>query len=117
MTSSRQIGNRNENIVAAYLEDGYGYYCYPSRGSRGIDLVCLSPEEGLPHLMIEVGTRSKSVVAAFDKMYRASLFPGSVPMVVRKIIENGRIALRWHAQSGVRGHYNFEDALAEARSL
>jgi hypothetical protein len=119
MTSSRQQGNRTENLVAKYLEDEYGYYCYPSRGSRGIDLVCLANPFGIarPHLMIEVGTESKSVKAAFAKISETTLFPGSIPLVVRKIVKNRRISLRWHSQAGVRGHENFWDALVEARTL
>ncbi len=102
--------------MAKHLEDTYGYFCYPSRGSRGIDLVCLNPYD-YPHLMIEVGTKSKSVRLAFSKLREAALFPGSYPLVVRKTKKAGRVVLRWHATDGKHGHNSFIAALEEARSL
>lgn len=116
--STRQQGNRTENLVANYLTENYGYYCYPSRGSRGLDLICLCPDNlHLPHLGLEIGTESKSVKAAFAKMCAARRFPGMLFMVVRKIKKNGRVKLRWHVTSGAWGHDSFESALEEARKL
>jgi len=109
----------SENAVAKILERDYHYHCYPSRGSRGIDLICLAPPDSLlPHLGLEVGTKSKSVRAAFAKMAEARRYPGMIFMVVRKLILSNRIVFKWHPRAGFKsGYFDFEKALEEARSL
>lgn len=104
--------------MAALLEESYGYWCQASRGSRGIDVTGLAaPDSFLPHVAIEAGTRSKSVKQAFAKLRQAKLYPGMIPLVVRKVKKKNRIHLRWHATDGKWGHDSFEKALEEARSL
>lgn len=103
--------------MVKFLEEQFDYHCYPSRGSRGIDLVCLSTMPNLPHLGIEVGGASKSCKEAFGKMALVPHPPGMYLLVVREIKVKGRNHLRWHAQPEVDGHDLFELALAEARSL
>ena len=116
--STRQQGNRIENVVAKILEEEHGYYCYASRGSRGIDLIALHPGDSLPHLGVEVGTESKSVRSAFRKLNEgAKRYPGMYFLVVRRCKRGARNIFRWHATAGKWGHDTFEDALAEARAL
>jgi hypothetical protein len=117
MSSTRSKGNRVENFVAAHLE-GLNYFCYPSRGSRGIDLICLAPpDSNLPHLGIEVGTEAKSVRAAFAKMRAATQFPGMIMLVARRIVIRRKSKIRWHADSGRWGTDSFMEAIEKARAL
>ena len=105
--STRQVGNARENRVIAFLE-ALGYYCYPSRGSRGIDIVALStPEMDLPYLGIEAGGRSKSVRLAFSKLADARVYPGMRLLVVREVKVRNRNTLRWHWAAGCRGSDSF----------
>jgi hypothetical protein len=113
--STRQIGNRTENLAVYFLEEKYGYFCYPSRGSRGIDVVCLSTTT-LPHLLLEVGTKNKRARGAFAKMSEQPNFPGASLLVVRKVKVKGRNVLRWHVPGVVRGFDEFTAAI-EARPL
>lgn len=114
--SARQLGNKTENLAVAFLESGHGYFCYPSRGSRGIDVVCLSTTE-LPHLLLEVGTKNKRARGAFAKMQSQPNFPGAHLLVVRKVKVKGRNCLRWHVSGIVRGLDDFAAAIAALRSL
>jgi len=115
--STRQRGNKRENVVMRHLED-LGYFCYASRGSRGIDIIALSPKDQiLPHLGIEAGGRSKSVKEAFAKMRASANFPGMLLLVVREVKVKNRNRLRWHATDGVHGHDSFESALEAAGDL
>lgn len=122
MSSSRQIGNGHENSVCKYLETEYGYYTYPSRGSRGIDVICLRDNwdcfANLPYLGLEIGTESKSVTAAFKKIRSQPQYPGMAMMVVRRIKgKNGRYFLRWHIDDGVKGHDDFMEAIEAWREI
>jgi hypothetical protein len=112
--STRQQGNVTENLAIKYLEDKHGYFCYPSRGSRGIDVVGLSTTN-LPHLLLEVGTKNKRAKGAFAKMEGSPNFPGAFLLVVRKVKVKGRNLLRWHVPGIHRGLDDFEAAVAKAR--
>ena len=114
--STRQQGNVTENRAIAYLETEHGYFCYPSRGSRGIDVVALSTTD-LPHLLLEVGTKNKRARGAFAKMNASPNFPGAFLLVVRKVKVRNRIRLRWHVPGIVRGLDDFLGAIAESRNL
>lgn len=114
--STRQQGNVTENLAIAYLESEHGYFCYPSRGSRGIDVVALSTTN-LPHLLLEIGTKNKRARGAFAKMQASPNFPGAFLFVVRKIKIKNRNRLRWHVPGVTRGIDNFLDAIAEAKTL
>jgi|SRR5580693_6549069 hypothetical protein len=114
--STRQAGNATENLAIAYLEEKHGYFCYPSRGSRGVDVVALSTTE-LPHLLLEVGTKNKRARGAFAKMEAQPNFPGAFLLVVRKIKVKGRNLLRWHVPGIVRGLDDFTAAIAAVRSV
>ena len=115
MRNTRAAGNRRENRVVKHLE-ALGYFCYPSRGSRGIDLIAIAPGTlHLPHLGREVGGEKKSVREAFGKMRLLPQCPGMVLLVVREIKTNGRNHFRWHAAAEVRGHDSFEGAVDAAR--
>lgn len=117
--SSRQKGGARENRVADLLETAHKYSCYPSRGSRGLDLVCIAGPPPLPHLGIEVGGASKRIGAAFRKMRETAQCPGMLLLVVRELKRSGRRYLRWYAsEDGKRGgHAAVLDAIAEAREL
>lgn len=115
--STRQTGNKRENRVAAELEV-IGYFCYPSRGSRGIDVVAIAPkDEPLPHLGIEIGGPGKRIATAFAKMRACPQCPGMVLLVALETLRNRKRSLRWYAsEDGKRGGYeSVRDAIAAAR--
>jgi len=114
MSSTRQRGNLTENLAIAFLEDNHSYFCYPSRGSRGVDVVALSTTE-LPHLLLEVGTKNKRARGAFAKMEAQPNFPGAFLLVVRKVKVKGRNVLRWHIPGLHRGLDDFSAAISAAR--
>ena len=116
--STRQVGNRYENDAAAELE-AIGYFCYPSRGSRGIDLIALATDEmALPHLGLEVGGSGKRLGVAFAKMRENAQFPGMLLLVALSLMKKRRRVLRWYAREDHRGgHHSVIDAIAEARTL
>lgn len=118
--STRQVGNKRENRVTAILE-AIGYFCYPSRGSRGIDVVAIAPKDEslLPHLGVEIGGSGKRIATAFGKMRACPQCPGMVLLVVLETLRNRRRSLRWYAsEDGKRGgHDNPLDAVDEARRL
>lgn len=85
-----------ENKVVAILEQ-HGYVCFPSRGSRGIDLICINTEDRhAPHLAIEVGGPSKAIAASFESLNEAKKPLGTVSLVVRELKRKGRCFFRWH---------------------
>ncbi len=107
--SSRQAGNVRESRCAALLE-AYGYFCFISRGSRGIDLLAIHDHR--PHLAIEVGGRSKVLSEAFAALYAARKPAGTRCLVVRWVKPRGKRAhFRWHFSADPR---DFCDDLADA---
>lgn len=102
-------------MVIALLEER-GYFCYPSRGSRGIDVIALAPKDtSMPHIGLEVGTKNKSAKKAFEKMRSEPNFPGMVLLVVRKRLKKNRISFRWHSAGG-RGFDTLEAALESLKA-
>jgi hypothetical protein len=67
------------------------------------DLIALAPTESTsPHLIIEVGGRSKSVARSLVEMLQYPLPPGFVPVVVRLVDARTRRqgqGWRWHLSS------------------
>ena len=117
--STRQTGNARENRVASVLE-AEGYSCYPSRGSRGIDVVAIAPkDQPLPHLGIEIGGMGKRLGVAFAKMRASAQCPGMVLLVVLETLRKRRRSLRWYASADGKhgGHERVHDAIEEARTL
>jgi hypothetical protein len=110
--NTRQQGNRLENTVSAFLAQR-GYFCYPSRGSRGIDIIALHDTES--HLGLEVGTTHKRAASAFEKMLACPRPAGMVCLVVRKTKRKNRVVLRWHVAGIQTGFLDFDEALAAAR--
>lgn len=111
--SSRAKGNIRENRIIDILE-ALGYYCYASRGSRGIDIIALHSEYGHPHLAVAVVRPSGSVKQNFAKLHSYPMPAGAVPIAVREV---NRKVCRWYAEPGRGGHDNPTDAITEARSL
>jgi predicted AAA+ superfamily ATPase len=71
--STRQKGNRIENLCGEEFAK-HGYLVFYSRGSRGVDLVCL--HESLPQFAVSVGTRgSKRIAAERRLMSEAIVLP------------------------------------------
>ncbi len=93
-----------ENRCAALLE-AYGYTCFTSRGSRGIDLFAVA-EHG-PHLAIEVGGPKKVLRESFEALYAAKK-PGGTRVLVVRWVNRG---FRWHL-SADRGDFFGEIGLA-----
>jgi|SRR5580704_11921264 hypothetical protein len=123
--STRQVGNARENRVSAVLEK-LGWYCYPSRGSRGIDVIAIAEPEyranggtTRPHLGLEIGGLGKSHSAAFAKMRSAPQCPGMILLVVKETKANGKRRLRWYASERGKhgGHESVQEAIVEARTL
>src|SRR5208282_2814017 len=103
MVSTRQRGNIRENRLARMLE-GRRYWCFVSRGSRGIDLVGI-PDVG-PILCFEVGGSSKSVMGSFDELRKAKRPLGSHCLVARWLKPRGSLGhFRFHADED----YWFDD--------
>lgn len=103
-----------------------GWFCYPSRGSRGIDIIAIAPPEfrsnghaSSPHLGLEIGGRSKSLRGAFAKMREQPQCPGMLLLVVIETLRERRRSLRWYANERGKhgGHADVHAAIAEARSL
>lgn len=102
--------------MLAHLGSEYGYFGYPSRGSRGIDAICLAPNDSnLPHLGLEIGGSGKRVRSAFEKIHGCSQFPGMALLVVREVKVKGRNVFRWYANE--KAHYSVLAAIAEWREL
>lgn len=100
--------------------ESLGWSCYPSRGSRGIDVIALAPStETRPHLGLEIGGSGKRLHTAFEKMRAAPQCPGMILLVVLETIRKRRRTLRWYAsEDGKRGgHQSVLEAIAEARDL
>jgi hypothetical protein len=123
--STRQQGGARENRVADVLEKE-GWYCYPSRGSRGIDVIAIAPHEYRsngstvrPHLGVEIGGKGKRLRVAFEKMRGAPQCPGMILLVALETIRDRKRSVRWYAsEEGKRGgHASVLDAIAEARTL
>ncbi len=110
--STRQAGNANENRVIDFLE-ARGYFCYPSRGSRGIDIIAL--HDIASHLGLEVGTTHKRAASAFAKMLASPRPAGMVCLVVRKTKRKNRIVLKWHVHGVQLGFVDFDEALQRAK--
>ena len=116
--STRQTGNARENRVSSVLE-AIGYFCYPSRGSRGINVVAIAPKEDpLPHLGIEIGGPGKRLAIAFGKIRACAQCPGMLLLVAMETIRDRRRSIRWYAsEDGKRGgHKDVRDAIEEARA-
>jgi len=90
--STRQAGNRTENAFCRMIE-GHGYCTFPSRGSRGVDVLCVHSETCLC-IGVEVGGSSKVLRQAFPKLRTAILPAGSWRLVVRRVVAKGRA--HWH---------------------
>jgi hypothetical protein len=98
-----------ENRAAALLE-GFGYTCFTSRGSRGIDLLAVA-DHG-PHLAVEVGGPKKVLAESFASLYAAKKPAGTRVLVVRWIKPRGKRAhFRWHLSADPGDFY---DDLADA---
>ncbi|MDE2101746.1 MAG: hypothetical protein KGL39_31155 [Patescibacteria group bacterium] len=113
--SSRAKGNAFENHVIDFLE-ARGWYCYASRGSRGLDITAIAPKDSpLPHLGIEAGTKNKRARGAFKKMRESPQCPGMILLVARKMLVKRRITILWHVEGVLRG-MAFDAALERARA-
>lgn len=114
--STRQCGNRKENIVIDILEQ-HGYRGYASRGSRGVDIVALAPPNTtLPHLEIECGAESKRVGEAFRKLAAIPAYSGAVRLVVRVLNRRGKRVVWWYAHADAMYTTDFIEALEAARA-
>jgi hypothetical protein len=86
--STRQAGNRRENRVGAMLR-AHGYEPFYSRGSRGVDILAVSTEEGRPHLRIAVSRPSYTAVRGpFEKLRAAPKIPGAIDLLIREVERN-----------------------------
>lgn len=110
--SDRQRGNQRENRCADIL-DAIGYCCYPSRGSRGSDIVALHREEGFPNLEVAVVRPTGSVTENFAKMRGYETPANTVRIAVREVEP---YHFRWYDKSNHRGgHADPLAAIAAAR--
>lgn len=83
------------------------------RNERGIDgdiIALADPDTGLPHLILEVGGKSKSVAESLSQMTEHPLPPGFVPVVAR-CVGKGRNCWRWHVVAYKNGHDTLHSAL------
>lgn len=88
-----------------------GYYCFASRGSRGIDVIAVHDDRTLPILVCEVGGRSKVVSAALSELEAAARPIGSRCIVAR---ETARGVWRYHTRDNdgdTRSEENILDLL------
>jgi hypothetical protein len=120
--STRQRGNIRENEIADMLR-AKGYCVFPSRGSRGVDLFCVSfdPSGLVPDpvntprfIAIEVGGRSKTISASFDKLIEADVPFNTGFLVARQIKDNNRNLWRYH-YTNRDGHFHTDDLLHAVR--
>lgn len=73
------------------------------------DLVAIAPQDsGWPHLIIEVGGRTKSVSESIKEMTAQPLPAGFVPVVVRQTASYPTKKWRWNLSSA-EGFDSFED--------
>jgi hypothetical protein len=110
MGSTRQKGNISENAFCEMIAK-HGFCTYPSRGSRGVDVLCVHRETRLC-IAVEVGDESKVLKDAFPKLRSASVPVGTWLMVVKRSVQKRRV--RWRFYTDVDERHETLDAALEA---
>ena len=95
------------------MVEAHGYCTFPSRGSRGVDVLCVHSETRLC-IGVEIGGVSKRLGVAFAKLREAVLPAGSWRMVVRREVIKGAARWRFYASESDR-FTTLDDALAHLR--
>lgn len=95
------------------MVEAHGYCTFPSRGSRGVDVLCVHQDTRLC-IGVEVGGKSKSLKQAFPKLRAAVLPAGSWRLVVRRYVLRGKARWAFYSSENDR-HETLEEALCTLR--
>lgn len=110
--STRQRGNVTENRFADLLR-AHGYCVYPTRGSRGIDLLAVHSET--KHcIAVEVGGASKRLRESFGKLREATVPVGTLLVVARYVKRGKERHYRWSVNLDEDARYDTLDAALDA---
>ena len=75
------------------------------------DILGIAPHAGLPHLIVEVGGRSKSILLSLMEMTAQPLPDGLFPIVVRQVASRPKKKWRWSVATN-KGFDSLEELLA-----